>query len=231
MIARGGGFEETHALHAPPARVRSRIATVMSDSLHELGVRHGTDKAGSNRGGQRQLLWHYERLLVHRQHDPIVLVEIGVKSGASLRMWHDYFPSGQIFGIDINPESAEHSNERISVRIGSQSDTAFLDALLAESGPPDVVVDDGSHRVRDQIATLTHLWPQLNPGGLYIVEDIHTSYMPEYNMRWREPGTAVEFLKGVADDVHERWHDRPVMLHDCATITFVQEACLMTKRA
>jgi cephalosporin hydroxylase len=198
------------------------------ESLHELGLRHGTDKANPGRA----LLWHYERFLAHLREDDVVLIEIGVKGGASLRMWRDYFASGRIFGIDINPESAQHAEDRVSVRIGSAADPALLDEVLAESGPPDVVIDDGSHRVRDQIGTLRHLWPHVKPGGLYIVEDIHTSYLPDYNMRWREPGTTVELLKGVVDDMHARWHDRPVLLlQDCVMVNFVEQACLLLKQA
>jgi hypothetical protein len=193
--------------------------------LYEIGARHGTDKAG-----ERQLLNVYEEYFEPLRLADLVLIEIGVLGGASLRMWREYFPRAQIFGIDVNPEAEAHADDRITVLIGSQSDTLFLDTVLERTGRPDIVLDDGSHYARDQITTLLHLWPHVRPGGTYVVEDLHTSYMPAYNMRWREPGTAMEFLKGIADDVNGAWHDRPVILRDIYSLAFFQELCVLRKR-
>ena len=159
-----------------------------------------------------------------------MVVEIGVLGGASLRMWREYFPRGQIFGIDIDPAAEAHTDERITVLIGSQSDTGFLDAVVERTGRPDIVLDDGSHLARDQITTLLHLWRHIKPGGTYVVEDLHTSYMSDYHMGWRELGTTAEFLKGVADDANARWHDRPVIFRDLYSLAFFQELCILRKR-
>ena len=48
------------------------------------------------------------------------------------------------------------------VFIGEQHDSRFLDSIVAETGPLDVVIDDGSHRAGDQIASLLRLWPRLS---------------------------------------------------------------------
>ena len=191
---------------------------------YDIGARHGTDKAG-----QRQLLHVYEELFKPLRTTELVLVEIGVLGGASLRMWREYFPRAQIFGIDVDPEAAAHADDRITVLIGSQSDTRFLDTVLEQTGRPDIVLDDGSHHARAQITTLLHLWRHVRPGGSYVVEDLHTSYMPVYNMRWREPGTTAEFLKDVADDVNRAWHDRPVVFPDVYSLAFFQELCVLRK--
>jgi len=194
--------------------------------LYDIGDRHGTDKAG-----ERHLLRVYEEYFEPLRTKELVLVEIGVLGGASLRMWREYFPRARIFGVDIDPEAEAHAGDRIDVMIGSQSDTRFLDGLLERTGRPDIVLDDGSHLARDQITTLLHLWRYVKPGGIYVVEDLHTSYMPAYNMRWRERGTTVEFLKDIADDVNEAWHDRPVVLRDVYSLAFFQELCILRKSA
>ena len=193
--------------------------------LYDIGARHGTDKAG-----QREILRVYEEYFEPLRVTELVLVEIGVLGGASLRMWREYFPRAQIFGIDVDPEAEAHADDRITVLIGSQSDTRFLDTVLERTGRPDIVLDDGSHLARDQITTLLHLWRHVKPGGFYLVEDLHTSYMREYNMRWREPGTTMEFLKDVADDVNRAWHDRPVIFRDVYSLGFFQELCVLRKR-
>lgn len=193
--------------------------------LYDIGARHGTDKAG-----QRELLHVYEENFERLRASELVLIEIGVLGGASLRMWREYFPRAWIIGIDVNPEAEAHADDRITVLIGSQSDTRFLDSVLERTGRPDIVVDDGSHHARDQITTLLHLWRHIKPGGTYVVEDLHTSYMPDYNMGWREPGTTAEFLKGVADDVNAAWHDRPILFRDLYSLSFLQELCILRKR-
>jgi Methyltransferase domain len=193
--------------------------------LYDIGSRHATDKAG-----ERQLLYVYEEYFEPLRETELVLVEIGVLGGASLRMWREYFPRARIFGIDVDPEAKIHADDRITILIGSQSDTRFLDTVLEATGRPDIVLDDGSHHARDQITTLLHLWRHVKPGGTYVVEDLHTSYMSAYNMRWREPGTAMEFLKDVADDVNAAWHDRPVVFRDIYSLAFFQELCVLRKR-
>jgi len=199
----------------------------VAESLLEIGKRHGTDKANPN----RRLLRIYDLELSGRREEPVSLLEIGVLGGASLRTWRDYFPNGRIHGIDIKPAAAAHEGERTRVFIGSQSDPAFLSSVVAETGPLDVIIDDGSHLARDQVGSLLQLWPHVKPGGLYIVEETHTSYMSEYLMGWRHPGTTIEFLKDVADDVHATWHDKPVLIRDCLSLTFFQETCLLRKRS
>jgi len=204
---------------------------VGSQGLYDIGARHGTDKVAAGvPPRQRGLLHVYEEYFEPLRTKDIVLVEIGVLGGASLRMWREYFPCGQIFGIDVDPATEVHTDERITVLIGSQSDTRFLDTVVERTGRPDIILDDGSHLARDQITTLLHLWRHIKPGGTYVVEDLHTSYMPDYGMGWRELGTTAEFLKGVADDVNAAWHDRPVILPDLHSLAFFEELCILRKR-
>ena len=140
-------------------------------------------------------------------------------------------PSGRIYGVDIDADAMQYEDERIRVFIGSQSDSAFLDNVVAESGRPDIIIDDGSHLASDQIGSLLHLWPHLKPGGYYIVEDTHTSYLSDYGMGLGQPGTAIELLKSVVDDVHAMWHDGEVTLPQCEWVVFANEACVLRKLA
>jgi hypothetical protein len=89
-------------------------------------------------------------------------------------MWRDYFAAAQILGIDRNPACKEQEWERVSVHIGSQVDTKFLDEVTA-GHTIDVIIDDGSHKWAHQIESFVHLWPKLQPGGIYVIEDMHTS--------------------------------------------------------
>jgi len=144
-------------------------------------------------------------------------------------MWRDYFPRGRIFGVDISPEATQQTGERIQIFTGSQADSDVLARVIAASGPLDLVVDDGSHRVEDQLPSLTYLWPHVKPGGFYIVEDTHTSYLESYGMGWRKTGSTIAELTGYVDDLHRAWHDQQVTFRDLESVHFYPGTCVLRK--
>ena len=110
--------------------------------LQELGNKYGTDKgnlAHSHRG--RSFLDVYEFYFEPLRMLPIKLLELGARDGRSLRMWRDYFPSGQIYGLDNNSASAAHESDRIHIEIGSQDDFS----ILSKFPEMDIIIDDASH--------------------------------------------------------------------------------------
>lgn len=145
----------------------------------------------------------YDRYLAALQGRPITLLEIGVLEGGSLDMWRRYLgPAATIVGIDITPACAERVDPANRVRIGSQADPAFLKSVVAEFGAPDVILDDGSHIAGHQKASFEILFPLLKDGGLYMIEDTHTSYWNEWDGGFRRKGTAIEEAKALVDDMH-----------------------------
>ena len=140
---------------------------------------------------------------------PLRLLEIGVSHGGSLELWRRYLgDDAVIFGVDVDPRCTKFDGTAGQVRIGSQSDRAFLRGVVAEMGGVDVVLDDGSHRAKDQEASFDTLFPLLSSGGMYLVEDLHTSYWAaEYGGGYRRPGTFVELAKGLVDGMHG-WYYR-----------------------
>lgn len=137
-------------------------------TLHELGLKHGTDKATYH-----GYCAFYEQHLPAR-HACSALLEVGVKDGASLRMWRDWYHLARVVGVDINPPLA------IAGCTVLQMDATMPIVRELLPGPWDVIIDDGSHRTLDQQTTFELLWPTLRPGGWYVVEDIHTSWWPGY---------------------------------------------------
>jgi cephalosporin hydroxylase len=124
-------------------------------------------------------IWKWRHYLPAYEHHfakfvgtDVTIVEVGVFSGGSLRMWRDYFgPRAQIHGIDVVPECQRYADTRISIWIGDQADPTFWKTFLADGKQIDVVIDDGSHQPADQIATLEALLPHVSPGGVYVRED------------------------------------------------------------
>jgi cephalosporin hydroxylase len=149
----------------------------------------------------------YEKGLARYRATPLIFLEIGVLDGGSLDMWRSCFGAeATIVGIDIDPNCANRVTAPNQVRIGSQADATFLAQIVKEFGAPDVVLDDGSHIGHHQIASFHALFPLLKDGGLYIIEDTHTSYWPDWEGAVGRQGTAIEFAKRLIDDQHSWYH-------------------------
>jgi hypothetical protein len=142
---------------------------------------------------------------------PLRFLEIGVFHGGSLELWRKFFgPDAVLYGIDIEPRCAGVARDDVQVRIGSQDDPAFLSSVVREMGGVDVVLDDGSHIASHQKASFDVLFPLLSPGGLYLVEDTHTSYWASYGGGLRRPGTFIETAKSMVDGLHKWYYRAPV---------------------
>jgi cephalosporin hydroxylase len=189
-----------------------------SDSVHPLRKRAGTGenplevyfRANSGRLIHKWMHYFevYHRHFARFRGRPVVVLEFGVNQGGSLEMWRDYFGDrATIYGVDIDPRCAALGGPRTTVFIGDQEDRGFLRHLASEIGPIDVLVEDGGHTMGQQIATFEELYPHLAPDGVFLVEDVHTSYWPRYGGGYRRPGTFMEHAKGLADQLNA-WHSR-----------------------
>ena len=128
-------------------------------------------------------LVEYERILEPLRHSPLRLLELGVKSGASMSIWRDYLPRATIVGLDISemPESFP-DDQRVNFVQGSQDDPAALQRCVDVAGGQfDIVIDDASHIGRLSAASFAFLFLHgLKPGGYYAIEDICTAFLPEF---------------------------------------------------
>lgn len=156
---------------------------------------------------------HFERF---RDRSP-TLLELGVFHGGSLQMWRHYFDrDARIVGVDIDPRCAELAEEGIEIRIGDQADRDFLRSLVSDFAPFDIVIDDGAHMFRHQLATFEAVFPAVSREGVYLVEDLHTGYWPEYGGAYprrtllgnrKAPKSFIEYSKDLVDKLNA-WHSR-----------------------
>lgn len=145
----------------------------------------------------------YQRHFSAFRDRPIRFLEIGVYKGGSLDMWRHYFDDASVIvGIDIKPECRGLERENIKVRIGNQGDPGFLNKVVDEFGPFDVVLDDGGHLSKDQITSFKVLYPQMAANGVYLVEDTHTNLWPSY---LRKSG-GTSFLSFCGQKISELMH-------------------------
>ena len=148
----------------------------------------------------------YDRHFQPYRNKAVTIVEFGVSHGGSLQMWKHYFGNrARIVGVDINPKCASVTEPQIEVVIGDQEDRGFLRSLVSKVGSIDVLIEDGGHTMGQQIATFEELWPSIVEGGLYLAEDLHTSYRPNYGGGLRREGTFIEYAKNLIDQQHA-WH-------------------------
>jgi len=185
---------------------------VPATELCELCLRHGSDKCGN---GYTEV---YSKYLEPIRSEVKKVFEIGVSGGFSLKMWHDYFQNAVIYGADkvpdglcgILPEKAvELSNNRTKVFFLDQSDEGHLDQAKNVIGQGfDLIVDDGSHKQRDQQITLAILFPLVKPGRFYICEDLTAAdaIFANPSLRWdptdtvHNDSTATFFVKAIKGD-------------------------------
>lgn len=162
-------------------------------SLDELGIKYGTDKSSLG----HDYLRHYEIFLSPMRNDVVHILDIGLWEGASLKMWRDYFPNGKVFGFDIEDKS-QYAEEGVYTMIGDQGNESDLLKAI-EDYSIDIVNEDGSHEAEHQIFTFNTLFPHLNSGGLYILEDTLCSYDKS---RWGKNANVFDRIHQMIDEVN-----------------------------
>jgi hypothetical protein len=191
-------------------RRHTLIRRLFASDLGILGRIHGTDKVWAHHY-DRHYQAHFRRLRWNRLN----LLEIGVggddnpdQGGNSLRMWKDYFPRANIYGIDVHNKS---SLQELRIRIfqGSQADPEFLKRVANEIGSIDIIIDDGSHISEHVIISFQTLFPLLADDGIYAVEDLQTAYWLDYGGSTDPdcPTTSIAMCKRLIDGLN--WIDIP----------------------
>ncbi len=116
----------------------------------------------------------YERHFHKFRGRAVTVAEIGIYSGGSLDMWQHYFgPAARIIGIDCEPDCRIYEREGVSVYIGNQADRMFWQMFKEQEPNVDILIDDGSHKYKHQLLTFNLMLPHLQPGGVYLCEDVH----------------------------------------------------------
>lgn len=184
---------------------KQKHARLRKMNLTELAAHFGTDKAEGH-----HYTAHYERHLGHLRDEHFNMLEIGVgqnrgrlKAGASLRMWKWFFRRAEIIAIDIK-DMSHVARPRIHVFQGDQSDASVLRQVDEACGPFTVIIDDGSHRPEHIRASFATLFPLLEDGGIYAIEDTQTSYWPEFGGSEdpNDPMTSMALVKSLVDGLN-----------------------------
>ncbi len=158
-----------------------------------LNTKSNSDKI-TNHGYQRVYPW----FLGHFKSAEINLLEIGVADSESLILWRNYFEKVNLFALDILP--IQINDVDVKLFQVDQSDKKQLNQFVLNVDDFfDIIIDDGSHVPDHQMLTLETLWSKLRGGGVYIIEDIETSYWGKsfiYGYKFNSTnGNPIDYLK------------------------------------
>jgi len=185
-----------------------RVAFYSGDEWQALAANPLFAFHSANKGGRSADKWvHYfdiyARHLEKYRGRPVRVLEIGVGRGGGLElMGHFLGPQATVVGIDLDKAIRIAVEPRYVVEVGDQADPEFLRLVAGKHGPFDVVIDDGGHTMRQQIVSVETLFPLLAEGATYLVEDCHTSYMPEYADQGPDGQTFLSWAKDRMDDLN-----------------------------
>jgi len=146
----------------------------------------------------------YERYFSKYRGQKLNILEIGISHGGSIQLWKKYFGKDvQIFAIDINPECEKLKQENTTIFIGSQSDPAFLTEVKKKIPMMDIIIDDGGHTMDQQKISFEHLYSKVKDGGIYLIEDTHTSYWHQFHGGYKNPNSFIEYSKNMIDSLYD----------------------------
>jgi hypothetical protein len=222
-------------------------------TLNEIGIKYNTDKASvARRQDGSECIGHnylgfYEQFFSEFRDQKIKVLELGVgpewRSGASLFAFREYFSSGEVIGADIRATSASVAGERIRIEIGDLGEVGFLEQLRTIE--PMILIDDASHFWHHQVLAVCELWQSVQKGGIYVCEDIHTSF-GKFKVAGQHSGgqtfTAFRFLQIISElkqDPKLEFPEIPLELvekarivsRECAFVAFARHTVLLKKKS
>lgn len=130
------------------------------------------------------------------------IMEIGVGGGGSIEMWLKYFNNAvTVYALDGDKSTLDNKFDNADIRYScvDQGSDEHWDAYLKDNPKFDIIIDDGSHKMDHQVLSLNKLFKHLNDNGVYIVENVCTSYWPEYGGGFKKQSTFIEYVKNIID--------------------------------
>jgi hypothetical protein len=168
--------------------------------LDEIAYKAGTDKSREKHFYTKWYNYYFSPI----RYDKMNILEIGVKEGASLASWGEFFKNSIIYGVELKKYKdviEKNILKKFKIFFGDQGDEKFLKKVC--TSVPDgfnIIIDDGSHMADHQITSFKCLFENLNPGGVYVIEDIFLSYNKQF--RSKNKFTILDFIYKRIDDLN-----------------------------
>ena len=115
----------------------------------------------------------YEKVFLEFKDKKINVLEIGSFYGNASAAMFFYFRNANIFGADINPDMFNYNSKRMtSFFVNSSSTSSIQKNIIDKKIKYKIIIEDASHMLKDQIISLFYLFPILESGGYFIVEEL-----------------------------------------------------------
>ena len=181
----------------PEVKVYERVP--LKGIAHKYGG--GDCTMGTDKGTVHSYIDFYDGLLTPYIGKGIDFLEIGVATGKSLVMWHEFLQNARVFGMDIRP-SPEFLKDHPEIKVWQADSTQKKKVDSALGGMTfDVIIDDGSHIKRDQIETARLFLSRVRPGGLYVIEDLQNDDVSAFREFGEFELVDLRAIKGLYDDL------------------------------
>ncbi|TLY48059.1 MAG: class I SAM-dependent methyltransferase [Gammaproteobacteria bacterium] len=127
------------------------------------------------------------------------VLEIGVQNGGSLQILNKYLKNATFYGVDIDPKVLNlNLGTNIHIYNFDITDEQAINQYF-NNIEFNIIIDDGSHICSDIIQTFKLFFSKLKPGGVFLIEDLHTSYWQSHGGSYLGADSAIEFFKKFAD--------------------------------
>lgn len=194
------------------------------NELDFLAHKYKTDKR-TNLDGETQNHGYtetYYNLFSAKRYDFKNILELGIWFGSSHRMWKDYFPNADIYGVDnfygpfkkMSDDNPDFTKERvvemvnglikelsdfgIKIILGNQEDENVVSSAIGDLRF-DVIIDDGGHHAKQQQKSFKYLWDFVAPGGYYIIEDLGVAEQREFREFDDMKSSTTAWLQSILD--------------------------------
>ena len=115
----------------------------------------------------------YQNIFKNFKNDKLNILEIGSFYGNASAALYFYFKNSKIFVADINPDMFKYTSKRIkSFYVNSSDANSISKEIILQNYSFDIIIEDASHMLKDQIISLFLLFPIIEPGGYFIIEEI-----------------------------------------------------------
>ena len=147
-------------------------------SLLDIYVKYMNHASWGDKGTVHSYIEVYEAILAPWRTTAKRVLEIGIHNGSSLRMWEEYFDKSEVHGIDANDQPLAMADLRPMIAEGTHhislldaSNQAQVEARFAGM-MFDVIIEDASHELHQQMEIYKCFKSHVAPGGIYIIEDV-----------------------------------------------------------
>lgn len=152
--------------------------------------------------------YYHNHLYRFRGREKVVVLEIGVQSGGKIPLLRYYLgPGMEYIGIDINSlvrDTFDQSADWVHIEIGSSEESSFLQRIKEKYPKIDIVLDDGGHTMSQQINALKELLPHIAADGVYMCEDLSTSWAMGFGgAPWKDVRNPEFVSKTMVGKVHQ----------------------------